>query len=380
MASLDFARDKSRGSTSLDSSRVRRLLLLATPLIAVVVFSGARPASPGQQPISASPLRIVFVGDVLLEAPWQQPPLRPAELFENVRASLSGADVAVCNLEEPLTDWPYRTRHKNPAAVAAGRDFIFRATAPDAATALREAGIDVAALANNHTMDYGERGLLDTIKRLTDAGVLPVGAGETLAEAEQVRVLAVGGLRVGFLSFSDVVPSSYAAEADLPGIASSKDSSRVRAAIARARPSVDFLAVIFHWGEGVTSSTTPRQQELARVAVRAGADLVLGAHPHVLQGVGCVGRVPVVYSAGNFVFSSRRPASQRSALFEIEVVAGRASAIRVVPLLISEQGVPHLAEGTVAENILKEMAGLSTAHGAQASGDTFTCPAPAPGP
>ena len=351
-------------------------LLLAACLLPALLL-GSRPPPP--QP-SEPLLRIAFVGDVLLEAPWQQPPLSPADMLADIRLPLARGDfdLVVCNLEEPLTDSPHRTPHKNRAAVAAGRDFILRAASPDAARALREAGIQVAALANNHTMDYTERGLLDTIESLEAAGILPVGAGENLEAAEQVRVVEIRGVRVGFLSFSDIVPLYFWAEEDRPGIASSKYLEHLQAVIARARPQADLLVVIFHWGKMFTPEPNARQRELARAAQQAGADLILGAHPHVLQGVGCLGHVPVVYSAGNFVFPTRHPARRRSAIFEIEFSRPHTASVRVVPVLLDAEGRPHLAEGEAARSILEEMERLSSQLGARFSGDTTTCPASPP--
>ncbi len=343
------------------------LLTVSFPALSLAGNPQSAPETP------APVVRIAFVGDILLEAPWRQPPLPPSQMFEDVRAFLAEFDLVVGNLEEPLTNHPTRTPHKNPDMVAAGRDFIFRATSPEAARALRSAGIRVAALANNHTMDYTERGLLDTLKQLTAAGIVPVGAGENLRNAEQVQVVELRGLRIGFLSFSDVVPRYYWAEGDRPGIASSKYIGRVRAAIARARSQVDTLAIIFHWGEMFASEPSPRQRELAQAAQRAGADLILGAHPHVLQGVGCLGPVPVVYSAGNFVFATRNPAARRSAIFEIRISREKIESVRVVPVLLDSQGRPHLAAGEEARRILTEMEQLSTQLGARFVNHTATC-------
>ncbi|MFQ5695390.1 MAG: CapA family protein [Terriglobia bacterium] len=376
---------RGRSKPSRDATLGFRLSLKAALafilLPALLLWAGGRQAQQSAEPR----LRLVFVGDVVLEASWHPRTHPPADLLRHIRAQLALADLVVCNLEEPLTNFPTHTPHKNPAAVAAGRDFIMRATSPNAAPALRRAGIDVAALANNHTMDYTEQGLLDTLDRLRAAGIVPVGAGENLAAAEQVQVVEKKGLRIGFLSFSDVVPRYYWAEGARPGIASSKEVERVRDAVAEARPQADLLAIIFHWGEQRAREPSGRQQTLARAAAGAGADLILGAHPHVLQGVGCLGRVPVVYSAGNFVFPTRNLNARRSALFEIKLSGARISSVRVLPLLLDGEGRPHLASRTLAQEILRELKQLSTELGASFDGDEARCPAapqekPAPKP
>ncbi len=322
---------------------------------------------------------------MLLEASWKQPPLPPDVLWDGVRGRLGEADLVVVNLEEPLTDWPHRTRLKNPAAVAAGRDYVLRATSLDAARAMRDAGVRVAALANNHTMDYQEQGMLDTLARLDSAGIASVGGGESIEAAEGTRVVEIQGVRFGLLAFSDVVPPGYQAGLGRPGIASAKDVDRMRGVISSARAHADVLVVIFHWGIQKARTPSPRQRELARAAQQAGADLILGGHPHVLQGVGCLGDVPVVYSAGNFVFPTSRAAARRTAIFEIEFSRKpesskpRVDFVRLVPALIDDGGAPQLLMGRAGNSIRNEMATLSWQLGARVDGDRLQCSAPGTG-
>lgn len=324
-------------------------------------------------------VRIVFVGDVLMEAKWRNPAPPPGELFAEVREILQAADVAICNLESPLTDWPHQTRLKSKAMIAAGRDYVLRVSSQDAAPALRDAGIDITALANNHTMDYGERGMFQTMERLRDAEVLSVGAGANRNEAERMRIVEVRGMKVGVLSFSDVVPPGFAAKDDWPGIASAKDPARMSEVIRRSRPEADFLVVVFHWGEELAQMPSQRQLDLAKVASEAGADVILGAHPHVLQPVGCSGMTPVVYSAGNFVFPTTRPLAQRSAIFEVEVQRGaegeaaRVVHLRVFPTQMNEVGRARPAPEEISGSILKEMRAGAALLGGKMDGDKFVC-------
>jgi poly-gamma-glutamate synthesis protein (capsule biosynthesis protein) len=356
--------------------------LLFFLVAAVPAYSQAEPPKqqapdlPQKEPLR---IRITFAGDVLMEADWRKPAPPPAELFADVREILSAADLAIVNLESPLTEWPHQTRFKSKALVAAGRDYILRVTSQEAAPALRDAGIDVVALANNHTMDYGERGISETMERLRDAGVLYAGAGANRAEAERARVIEVKGIRIGVLSFSDVVPPGYAAFEDWPGIASAKDVSRMENAIRAAHKDADFVLVVFHWGEELARMPTKRQMDLARAARDAGAGLILGAHPHVLEPVGCMGNVPVVYSAGNFVFPTGRPLAQRSAIFEIEITresesaAASASAVRILPMVMNEEGRVRPAEPAVAAEILREMETGAAQLGARLDAAVLTC-------
>lgn len=308
-----------------------------------------------------------------MEVPWRQQMLPPNALFDGVRDRLKTADLTIANLETPLTDWAEQTPYKDKAAIETGKDVILRVSSPQAAQALAQGGIKVVGLANNHTMDFTDHGLLETFDRLRKAGVLFAGAGENLATAEDALVVQIKGRRIGILSFSDVVPRYSWAGENHPGIATGKETDRVVEAIRRARPKVDILILLLHWGTQFVSEPVPRQLFLAQQAQRAGADLVLGAHPHVLQGVGCLSRVPVVYSAGNFVFPTMSLPTRRTAIFEFEFPLTSPPSLHLVPVLIDEQGAPQLVEGDTRQDILSEMSKLSLPLGLQLTGDTGSC-------
>jgi poly-gamma-glutamate synthesis protein (capsule biosynthesis protein) len=335
----------------------------------------AREASAQEKPArpASAPIHIAWVGDIVLEVPWRPSAVSPRALFDGVRERLLSSDLVIGNLESPLTDWTEQTPYKNKADVEAGRDVIFRVASPEAARALFDGGIRVVSLANNHTADYAEPGLLDTIQRLRNAGVLYAGAGENLAAAEAPRVAEIRGWRIGIICFSDVVPKYSWAEMNRPGIATAKESERLVQAVARARPTVDLLIVVLHWGVQFDRTPSPRQQFLAQGAQRAGADLVLGAHPHVLQGVGCLGRVPIVYSAGNFVFPTMSLPTRRTAIFEFEFSGKGKLAVRVVPVIIDDRGAPQLADDEPRNEILTEMGQLSLLLGLRFEGDSGSC-------
>lgn len=365
-------------------------LALLVPLAAVAQESPAPPPPdsnpvPAASPAPARPLRILWVGDILMEAAWRQPPASPPTLFDGVRERLAGRDLVIANLESPLTNWPDVTPYKDKALVAAGKDVIVRVSSPLAAKAVAEAGIQVVGLANNHIMDYTERGLLDTLERLDSAGVRYAGAGKNLTAAEEALILEIQGRRIGILSFSDVVPRFSWAESSRPGIASAKEVERVVAAVRLARPRVDLLIVLFHWGVQFEREPSPRQEFLARQTQQAGADLILGAHPHVLQGIACFGAVPVVYSAGNFVFPVSGFFTRRGAIFEFEFPAQGGPSVRLTPTVIDDRGAPQIAESGPREDILSEMARLSQPLGLVLENGSGSCrpesaPATAPAP
>jgi poly-gamma-glutamate capsule biosynthesis protein CapA/YwtB (metallophosphatase superfamily) len=240
---------------------------------------------------AVSPFRLQAVGDISFEGPLAEEP--SFECFEGIADILSRADVVVGNLECALT--------KAPTGGAPGKCKLHGDIGW--ARMLKRAGMDVLSLANNHLMDYGKEGLLSTIEALRNAGLRHVGAGANRHEACAPLLLEVAGRRVAFLARSAVVVSSpsYAGE-NVPGVASLEPDDTV-AAIRASRSQADIVVVLIHWGIEEYSYPSPTQRELARRLVDAGADVILGHHPHVLQGIEHCGSGVVAYSLGNFLFN-----------------------------------------------------------------------------
>jgi poly-gamma-glutamate capsule biosynthesis protein CapA/YwtB (metallophosphatase superfamily) len=175
---------------------------------------------------------------------------------------------------------------------------------PSAAAALRRAGFDVLSVANNHAGDWGPTALGDTMALLEQQGISVVGAGDSGAEADKAIVVEAKGLGVAFMSFSDVGPNWLNASTTKPGIAIAQSAERVSEAVRRSASTTnaDLLIVSFHFGEEYSSEPTVRQIELARAAITAGADIVVGHHPHVVQKTESYNGGVIVYSLGNFIF------------------------------------------------------------------------------
>jgi hypothetical protein len=175
--------------------------------------------------------------------------------------------------------------------------------APEYADVLARTGFRVLSFAGNHTMDYGWQAVQETMHRLAAVGVLTVGAGVDLAAARKPVVVEVRGLSIAVLSYCSVnvgVPL-YAAE-DRPGVAYA-DPEWIKEDVIKARRDSDIVIVCLHWGDEFVGFPRPEQREMAREILEAGAHLVLGHHPHVLQGIERIGKGVAAYSLGNFVFS-----------------------------------------------------------------------------
>ncbi len=265
------------------------------------------------------------------------------------KQALSQADLTIANLESCLT-----TRGE---ADPAQTSFPQRGD-PSAATSMREAGVDLVVLANDHIMDYGEQGLADTLAALDRAGIAHCGAGFTAAQAMAPAIEDISGSKVAFLAFTDIVMPGYGAEENKPGVAVVTDSAVVESAIRNARAVSDYVVVYFHWGE--TSETAPRtgQSDLGHAAVGAGAAVVMGSHPHVLQGLEAYQGGLIAYSLGNFIFNPPREEGRQSCILQVGLGRGKLEAADIYPVYIT-LCQPFPARGAKAEAILSRMAQLS---------------------
>jgi poly-gamma-glutamate capsule biosynthesis protein CapA/YwtB (metallophosphatase superfamily) len=329
------------------------LLILFAAIVSSLVFS-VNVRAQGEATVE-----LVAVGDVLLDRGVARRIEQEgtARVFAGATDALAGADVTFGNLENPVASRCQRSRKK----------ISFQAR-PTYADALLGAGFDVLSLANNHTLDCGKGGLLETIDHLKARGLHWAGAGRTLTAAEAPTILTVKGIKIAFVAFTDVEPESGAGRDAWRGVARASKSALGRAIIA-ARGQADVVVVSLHWGIEYTSRPSVRQRELAQAAVAAGADLVLGHHTHTLQGLeaftqrgsGVKRRALVAYSLGNFVFDSPPALGRRV----VETVVLRCKLNRsglvsaeVRPVVI-EKYLPRAAMPEESRRILARLGELS---------------------
>lgn len=237
-------------------------------------------------------LRIAAVGDLMLSGGyWEQVRKNETDdLFRNVAPLLDDADVAVGNLEGPLTE-----------RASAGPPWRFCLHGhPAYAQVLRKAGFGVLCLANNHMMDYGWEGVEESIQTLSEAGIHTFGAGVNLSMARNPLRLSLAGLRVAFLGYTDVpVNLPVFATESRPGVLAAEPQAMIED-IRSAKQGSDVVVVSLHWGHEMFPYPTTRQRKLARELISAGANVILGHHPHVLQGVEQVNEGIVAYSLGTY--------------------------------------------------------------------------------
>ncbi len=166
---------------------------------------------------------------------------------------------------------------------------------------LRAAGFDILSVANNHSGDYGPDAFADMLQHHTQHGLTSLGGGMTLAQAHRPVIRTLRTTTVGFLAYCAIEPFNFAATTTSPGHAW-LDPALMTSDIRAVRPTVDYLVVFTHWGIEYQPLESGDQDAMARVAIDAGADFVVGAHPHVIQPSSSYRGKPIVYSLGNFVF------------------------------------------------------------------------------
>lgn len=269
--------------------------------------------------------------------------------FALVADELRRGDVTLANLEAPLT------RRGNEFSA---KKYRFRAD-PVAAAALRASGITTVTLANNHSMDFGPVGLVDTLAALRQAGIEWIGAGENLSAARRMVVHQIRGQKVALVGYSLVFPTEFWATDQRAGAMPVREAL-LRADIAAARRLADIVIVTVHWGEEGVTRLRPYQPRLAHMMIDAGADAVIGHHPHVVQGVERYRRGIIFYSLGNFVFASKGRAADHGLLIRLRFDGEQRSA-ELVPLNILHRQVgfqPTLISGKQADQVIERLRGL----------------------
>ena len=202
-----------------------------------------------------------------------------------------------------------------------GKQYAFRAST-DKIQHWRALGLDVAGLANNHVFDYGLDAFMDTLDTLHSAGIKTIGAGRNLAEAMAPAIFDFGDYKVAFVAGTraEKVMLTPAATHNSPGVLRIYDPSDFITAVKAAKQQADFVIAIPHWGTEMTTTLEQVQIDLGRALINAGADAVIGAHPHVLQGLDYYNDKLIAYSLGNFWFNSEYVESM---ILKLTITAGK---------------------------------------------------------
>jgi poly-gamma-glutamate synthesis protein (capsule biosynthesis protein) len=302
--------------------------------------------------LHAGEIIVNAVGDVMLAGRWA-PILRQKGYnhpFNGVRKELAAGDINLANLESPIA---------TSGQEYTGKKFRFRAE-PQVAKALRGAGFNLVTLANNHSMDFGAEALAETLQHLGANGISWIGAGENLSEARKMALFTIKGKKVAFLAYSLTQPIEFFARQDRPGTAPGYEKL-VTADITSARGLADYVIVSFHWGKEAAGTVQHYQRTAAHSAIEAGADVIIGHHPHVLQGVERYKSGIIFYSLGNFTFASKSTTADVSAIIRLKFTDGLREA-EILPLDVLHKRVgfqPQLLTGTKGAAVIGKLNKLS---------------------
>lgn len=314
-------------------------------------------------------------GDILIDRE------KPETMFQHVGDVLRSADITFANCEQTYSD------KGNPNVIHASY------SDPRNIPALFYAGLDIISLANNHTLDWGPEGLLDTLARLKKAGMPCIGAGKNLTEARQPAILERKGTRVGFLAYGCVGPDGYEAEDDKPGYAPVRawtiyekvdyqpatppkiisfpykdDLAAMVEDIKKLKNEVDVVVVSYHWGQHILPRIIPMYCfDIGHAAIDAGADLILGGHTHILKGIEVYKGKVIFYSLSNFAIelgpgsmnlkvnvrqskrlssiygTMRLPEARNTIIAKVIIEDGGIKQVSYIPCYINEKEEPEIA-------------------------------------
>jgi poly-gamma-glutamate capsule biosynthesis protein CapA/YwtB (metallophosphatase superfamily) len=285
--------------------------------------------------LAAAPVvSIAFVGDIMLDETPGKVIKSGRDPFAPFATILKSADIRIGNLECVVA---------TNGTAQPGKPYTFRAH-PRSLPVLKR-HFDAVALANNHTGDFGPLAFAQMLDRLERAGIPYFGGGRDLAQAHVPLIIERHGLRVAFLAYNEFFPRSFEADTDKPGSAWSEDE-QVVLDIRRARSQyrADLVIPVMHWGWEHELRASERQRQLARMMIDAGADAIVGGHPHVIQDVEQYQGKPIIYSLGNFVFDGFSDVTNNIGwLLRVELDRQGVRSWRTVSARIDREGIPHPA-------------------------------------
>ena len=299
----------------------------------------ARPASqPVRAGAAAGSVTLAFAGDVHFAGRTARLLSDPATAFGPVAGVLRAADFAAVNLETSVTS----------RGLPQPKTYHFR-TVPSAFTALRDAGVDLVTMANNHVLDYGPVGLADTLAAARAARFPYVGIGTDAAAAWAPYVTTIKGTKIAVVGVSQVaeLASSWVATDSRPGEANAIDLARTLASVRAARRLAPTVIVFMHWGTEGQACPDPNQLSLARKLAEAGASIIVGAHAHMLQGSGWLGHTFVAYGMGNFLWWENSY-STATGVLELTIHPHAPLTARFIPAVVSSTGQPVVERGSTA--------------------------------
>ena len=306
------------------------------------------PAEPGR-------VTMTFAGDILFDTNYAiMGTVRGSGdisqgIMPEVIERMQAADIMALNNE---------FAYSNRGTPTADKQFTFRAR-PETAAYLTDLGVDIVSLANNHAYDYGPTALEDTLDTLRETGIPYVGAGRNIDEARKPVYYIVGDLKIAFVSATQIerldTPDTKEATETSPGVFRCWNGARLMETIREAAQNSDFVVAYIHWGPENQADLDWAQLKQAPELIAAGANLVIGDHPHCLQPIGVIQGVPVIYSLGNFWFNSK---TLDTGMVEVTIDETGIVSYQFIPCLQSGCKTT-LLQGAEKERVLAYMRSIS---------------------
>ena len=269
---------------------------------------------------------------------------------QGILNEMSNADIFMLNNEFPYTDRGTPT---------SGKQFTFRSK-PENVRYLYDMGADIVSIANNHVYDYGEVSLKDTLSTLEDASMPFVGAGINLAQAMKPVYFIANDIKIAYISATQIErldnPDTVGATENSAGVFRCWNNEQILECIKEAKENSDYVVAYMHWGTEMQTEPDWAQLQQANQLVEAGADLIIGDHPHCLQKISYIGSTPIIYSLGNFWFNSK---TADTGIFKVTIDEKGLKSIQFVPALQSNCKTVLLAD-TEKKRVLDFMQSLSS--------------------
>ncbi|MGE5372646.1 MAG: CapA family protein [Solirubrobacterales bacterium] len=334
------------------------LMLIVGGMIMSWRLAQQAPMAGTSQPLpkqeSTNTVTLLAVGDIMLARSLNTLTLRYGDdyPFVEIQALLRDADLTFGNLESPIS---------GRGRAMPGKQIAFRGR-PVMAQILAQTGFDVLSVANNHAVDYDSEALEDTLNLLWEKGVAAVGAGENIDEARQPVIIEKDGVRVGFLAYTIFADTWFHAGYKRPFRATEERSGvapleeeMILEDLAALKPRVDIVVISLHWGVEYQHTPQPDQVKLAHRLIDQGATLIIGHHPHVIQGVERYNNGLIAYSLGNFVFDQNNHVNTRQGLILQTRLAKRGvKSVSVLPVFI-DKSQPYQMTGPDALQLLSQV-------------------------
>ncbi len=303
----------------------------------------------GKETHEDSSIVLYFTGDVTLSDYFEKYVDNNIDHAFKKLHWFSDADISMVNLENPLT----------AGGSPVPKMFNFRAR-PDYVDILTYGGVDIVTIANNHIYDYGQEGLFDTLEKLSDKNIKFIGAGRNINEARHPVIFYIKGLRIAYFAYygTHKHSDSYPAKIDSAGTAL-RQLPIIKEDIEKYRNDVDYIIVNFHWGIEKAEYPEENQVSFAHSVIDYGADIIVGHHPHVLQGIEIYKGKIIAYSLGNFIFGGNSRVTYDTAVLKIVINGLNDVKPSVIPIEVN-YWQPTLLDGVRGKSLIQKVEKLSS--------------------